>query len=221
MQGMATIAFRDSALNFRVGKILCLGHNYRAHTREMGVSEAEPPVVFLKPPTAIIGDGEAVVTPGFCRDLHHEVEMVAVVGEGGKNIPEASALLSLAGYAVGLDMTARDVQLAAKRVGNPWTVAKGFDTSAPLSLAVERVRVPDPHALDISLKVNGTLRQHANTGEMVWRLEPAIAYLSSIFTLEPGDLVFTGTPAGVGRVVPGDLLEAELEQVGTLRVRVR
>jgi acylpyruvate hydrolase len=218
---MARVAFRDSTRTLPVGKILCLGHNYREHAREMGSPETEFPVVFLKPATAVIHEGDEVVIPEFSREAHHEVELVVVIGEGGRHIPEERALASVAGYAVGLDMTLRDVQAAAKRAGHPWTIAKGFDTSAPLSLAVERSRVSNPQALDMTLRVNGTVRQRANTGEMIVRIDRTIAYLSTIFTLEPGDLLFTGTPAGVGRVVTGDLLEAEITDVGSLSVRVR
>jgi 2-keto-4-pentenoate hydratase/2-oxohepta-3-ene-1,7-dioic acid hydratase in catechol pathway len=187
----------------------------------MGRPDAELPVVFMKPPTALLPDGGEVVIPDFSHEAHHEVELVAVVGDGGKHIPEEQALSRLAGYAVGLDMTLRDVQTEAKRLGQPWTISKGFDTSAPLSLAVERSAVTDPHALELTLRVNGSLRQRASTADMIYRLDRTIAYLSSVFTLEPGDLVFTGTPAGVGRVISGDLLEAELTEVGKLRVRVR
>jgi 2-keto-4-pentenoate hydratase/2-oxohepta-3-ene-1,7-dioic acid hydratase in catechol pathway len=218
---VAVIRFRDSGRTLPVGKLLCLGHNYREHAREMGSPEEELPVVFLKPASAVIHDGGEVVIPEFSQEAHHEVELVVVIGEGGKHIPEAEAFSRVAGYAVGLDMTLRDVQAKAKRAGHPWTIAKGFDTSAPLSLAVERSRVSDPHALEMTLRVNGAMRQHASTSEMIFHIDRTLAYLSTIFTLEPGDLVFTGTPAGVGRVVSGDVLEAEITEVGTLTVRVR
>jgi acylpyruvate hydrolase len=218
---MATVVFRDSGQTLPIGKLLCLGHNYRAHAREMGSPEEELPVVFLKPASAVIHDGGEVVIPEFSREAHHELELVVVIGEGGRRIPEEQALARVAGYAVGLDMTLRDVQAKAKQAGHPWTIAKGFDTSAPLSLAVERSRVTDPHALEMTLRVNGVVRQHASTSEMILRIDRTLAYLSTIFTLEPGDLVFTGTPAGVGRVGSGDLLEAEIAEVGTLTVRVR
>ena len=218
---MAVVVFHGSGRTLPVGKILCLGHNYREHAREMGSPEEELPVVFLKPASAVIHDGGEVVIPDFSEEAHHEVELVVVIGEGGRCIPEEQALARVAGYAVGLDMTLRDVQARAKQAGHPWTIAKGFDTSAPLSRAVERSRVSDPHALEMTLRVNGVVRQHAHTGEMILRIDRTLAYLSTVFTLEPGDLVFTGTPAGVGRVVSGDVLEAEITEVGALIVRVR
>jgi 2-keto-4-pentenoate hydratase/2-oxohepta-3-ene-1,7-dioic acid hydratase in catechol pathway len=218
---MTKILFRNSRQELPVGKIVCLGRNYAAHAKEMNADVPRTPVLFLKPSTAVVPDGGSVVLPPISRDMHHEVEMVVVIGERGKDIRRAEAFAHVAGYAVGLDMTLRDVQAEAKKAGLPWSVAKGFDTSAPVSLVTERDLVPDPHNLELSLKVNGKLRQHATTKQMLFRVDEIIEYVSSIFTLERGDLIFTGTPEGVGPVVPGDLLEAELESVGTLRVGVR
>ena len=203
-----------------VGKILCLGRNYEEHAREMKAEVPVHPVVFLKPATALVHDGADVVIPEFSRDLHHEVEMVVVIGKTGRNIPAGSSYEHIAGYAVGLDMTLRDIQDQAKKKGLPWSVAKGFDTSAPVSPVVKRELIQDPHSLAISLKVNGQMRQQSNTGKMIFRVHDVISYLSTVFTLEPGDLIFMGTPEGVGRVVPGDKLEADLEKVGTLRVGI-
>ena len=218
---MNTLRYRDSDRVIAVGKILCLGRNYAAHAREMNAETPESPVVFLKPPSSIIGDGGTVMIPSISNDLHHEVEMVVVIGKEGKNVPIHLSYDHVTGYAVGLDMTLRDVQLEAKKKGLPWSVAKGFDTAAPVSTIVKRESVKDPHNLSISLRVNGTLRQQANTGDMIFRIDYLVSFLSSLFTLEPGDLIFTGTPEGVGRVVPGDVLEAELESVGRLRVGVK
>ena len=218
---MSTVHFRDSDISFRVGKILCLGRNYAEHAREMKADIPEQPVVFLKPSTAIIHNGESIRIPAISRDVHHEVELVVVVGKEGRNIPGERAYDHVAGYAVGLDMTLRDLQSEAKKRGLPWSVAKGFDTSAPISLAVEKNRVADPHKLAISLEVNGVLKQHSNTGNMIFRIDSIVSFLSSIFTLEPGDLIFTGTPEGVGMVAAGDRLVAELDSVGTLAVDVR
>jgi 2-keto-4-pentenoate hydratase/2-oxohepta-3-ene-1,7-dioic acid hydratase in catechol pathway len=178
------------------------------------------PVLFLKPASAILYQGGMVRIPSFSNELHHEVEMVLLIGEGGKDIPSDKAMSFIDGYAVGLDMTLRDVQSEAKKKGLPWSVSKGFDTSAPLSPFVPASTIADPHALDISLKVNGVLRQHSNTRHMIFRIEFMIAHISSIFTLEPGDLVFTGTPEGVGPARPGDVLTAELQDVGSLTVTV-
>jgi len=218
---MALVEFRDSDRKVQVGKIFCVGRNYAAHAKEMHAETPEAPVIFLKPPTAILHNGGEVVLPPFSQELHYEVEMVVLMGREGKNISQKVARTFVGGYAVGLDMTLRDVQAEAKKKGLPWSVAKGFDTSAPVSSFVEPERVPDPHALDISLKVNGVVRQHANTREMMFSIDEIIAYISSIFTIEPGDLIFTGTPEGVGQVVSGDRLEAALESVGTLQVSVR
>jgi 5-carboxymethyl-2-hydroxymuconate isomerase len=186
----------------------------------MHAGTPESPIVFLKPSSAVIQDGGTVMIPSISSDLHHEVEMVVVIGKGGSQIPIDQAYRHVEGYAVGLDMTLRDVQAEAKKKGLPWSVAKGFDTSAPISTIVTRDRVPDAHNLTITLKVNGKERQHSNTREMIFRVDYLVSYLSSLFTLDPGDVIFTGTPEGVGRVVPGDLLEAELESVGMVRVGV-
>lgn len=218
---MAIIRFRDSGKSITVGKILCLGSNYAEHAKEMKAEVPRAPVVFLKPATALLHDGEYVVLPPFSSELHHEVEMVIVIGKEGKNVPIRAAYEYVAGYAVGLDMTLRDVQDQAKKKGLPWSVAKGFDTSAPVSTILRKELIDDPHNLDISLKVNGQIRQHSNTSKMVFRVHDAVSYLSGVFTLEPGDLIFTGTPEGVSRVVPGDMLEATLDKVGSLRVSIK
>lgn len=217
---MALVKFRDSEKTISVGKIFCIGRNYAAHANEMNAETPEAPVIFLKPSTAILHNDGNVVIPSISKELHHEVEMVIVIGKDGKKISREDALNYVAGYAVGLDMTLRDVQAEAKKKGLPWSVAKGFDTSAPISKIVEKEKIRDPHDLDIALMVNGTLRQHSNTSNMIYRIEYMISYISSIFTLEAGDLIFTGTPEGVGEVVSGDRLEAELESVGTLRVSI-
>jgi 2-keto-4-pentenoate hydratase/2-oxohepta-3-ene-1,7-dioic acid hydratase in catechol pathway len=217
---MSRVLFRGSNKSLEVRKIFCLGRNYAAHAKEMNSAVPESPVVFLKPATALIHDNGTVVLPGFSRKLHHEVEMVVVVGKGGRNIPLEEAYDFVEGYAVGLDMTLRDVQDEAKRKGLPWTVAKGFDTSAPLSPAVEKASISNPHALSITLKVNGKTKQESNTSRMIFKVDFVVSYLSSLFTLEAGDLIYTGTPEGVGEVHPGDVLEAQLESVGTLRVGI-
>ncbi len=217
---MEKVFFQRSDTALAIGKILCLGRNYAAHASEMNAAVPESPVVFLKPPTAIVHDGGNVIIPRISSDVHHEVEMVVVIGKKGKNIPKEEAYSYVQGYAVGLDMTMRDVQAEAKKKGLPWTVAKGFDTSAPISQAEERNRIAHPNALDLLLRVNGEVRQKSNTRHMIFGIDYVVSYLSSIFTLEPGDLIFTGTPEGVGPVRAGDLLEAELESVGRLRVGV-
>lgn len=217
---MKTVRFADSDRELPVGKILCIGRNYAAHAKEMAADVPAEPVVFLKPSTALLPDGGTVVCPSFSHDLHHEVEMVVVIGTTAWHVSPERALDHVAGFAVGLDMTLRDVQAEAKKKGLPWAVAKGFDTSAPLSVAVDRRLIPDPGALLLSLTVNGVLRQKAFTGDMIFSVPRLVSFCSGIFTLEPGDLIFTGSPEGVAGVRPGDVLEAQLERVGTLRVRI-
>ena len=213
---MSFVTLLPSGKKYNVGKILCLGQNYADHAKEMGGETPSTPVIFLKPATAIIGNNEPIELPSISSDVHHEVELAVLLGKGGKDIPQSSAYEHIAGYAIGLDMTMRDIQKEARRAGNPWTVAKGFDTSAPLSPFVSRTNVNDPHRLSISLKVNGVVRQRSSTSKMNFRIDFIIAYLSTIFTLEEGDVIYTGTPEGVGKVVPGDVIDAEIEGVGTL-----
>jgi 2-keto-4-pentenoate hydratase/2-oxohepta-3-ene-1,7-dioic acid hydratase in catechol pathway len=209
---------RPEPLN--VGKIIALGGNYRAHVREMGGAPDQSPVVFLKPPSALIADGDTVLRPAFSLQLHHEVELVVAIGKRGKHLEPRQSRAHVLGYAVGLDMTLRDVQTEAKRRGHPWAVAKGFDTSAPVSEIIPAADIPDPEELAIELRVNGSLRQQARAGDLSLPLDDTVAYVSSIFTLEPGDLIFTGTPAGVDEVHPGDVLEASLVDWTSLAVTV-
>jgi 2-keto-4-pentenoate hydratase/2-oxohepta-3-ene-1,7-dioic acid hydratase in catechol pathway len=215
-----TIFFADSSRVLHPTKIVCVGRNYAEHAREMNAPLPEKPVLFLKPPSAIIQNGGMVRRPAFSKDLQHEIELVVAIGRTGKDIPESKAMDFVAGYGVGLDMTLRDVQSEAKKKGMPWAVAKGFDTSAPISSFVGREGVPDPHALQMNLWVNGQLRQSANTRTMLFSIAQVIGYISTVFTLEAGDLVFTGTPEGVATVVPGDLLKAAIDGVGVLDVGV-
>jgi 2-keto-4-pentenoate hydratase/2-oxohepta-3-ene-1,7-dioic acid hydratase in catechol pathway len=203
-----------------VGKILCLGRNYREHAREMKAEVPTSPVVFLKPSTALLGNGGTIIIPSLSKQMHYEAEMVVAIGREGKAIPRDRAMDHVEGYAVGLDMTLRDLQSAAKLNGLPWSVSKGFDTSSPVSDIVPKDRVRDPHALQLTLQVNGSTRQQASTREMIFRIEEIIEFVSQIFTLERGDLIFTGTPQGVGDARSGDTLTASLESVGSLTVTV-
>jgi len=204
----------------RTSKILAVGRNYAAHNVEMGTAPDSPPVFFLKPPSALLRGGGRVVLPRGAGEMHHEVELVAVIGAAGKAIGEEQALDHVLGYAVGLDLTLRDLQTAAKERGEPWTLAKGFDGSAPISEMVPAGEVGDPSGLAIRLDVNGRTRQSGNTSQMLRGVPRLIADLSKWMTLERGDLIFTGTPSGVGPVRDGDLLEARIDRVGTLRVTV-
>jgi len=216
---MRSVTFDDGA-SLQIGKIICLGRNYPEHVKEMRAEPALTPVLFLKPSSAVIETGGTVIIPPISHDVHHEVELVVVIGRNGRAIPVEEAMEYVGGYAVGLDMTLRDIQSEAKKKGLPWSVAKGFDTSAPLSRAVRAPRVSDPHALPIELKVNGTLRQSSNTREMILRIPELIAYCSNVFSLEAGDLIFTGTPEGVGSVKAGDRIDARIGSVGSLTVTV-
>ena len=203
-----------------VGKMLCLGKNYEKHAREMGGDVPADPVIFLKPATALLRGGGTVLIPTISHEMHHEVELVVVIDRPGRDIPEESAMDHVLGYAVGLDMTLRDLQSAAKKRGEPWAVAKGFDTSAPISEVVLKEQVADPHDLTLGVSVNGEVRQHGSTRDMILKIPYIISYLSRIFTLERGDCIFTGTPEGVGQVVAGDRLHAELEGIVELDVTV-
>lgn len=204
-----------------VTKILCIGRNYAKHAAEMKSDVPDAPLIFLKPPSALVGEGGTVELPAASQDVHHEVELVVVIGKGGKNISEADALDHVDAYAVGLDMTARDLQGEAKKGGRPWSVAKGFDTFAPLGALAPAREVADPQDLSIRLTVNGETRQHAHTRDMIFPVAELIAYSSRIFTLMPGDLIYTGTPEGVGPVHDGDRLEATVDGLPPLRVGVK
>jgi 2-keto-4-pentenoate hydratase/2-oxohepta-3-ene-1,7-dioic acid hydratase in catechol pathway len=217
---MGTVRIEGTGDEIAVGTIFCLGRNYREHAREMGSDVPDEPVVFLKPTTALLEEGEPIRLPAFSRDIHHEVEMVVLIGREGCDIAVGEAMEHVGGYGVGLDLTARDVQAAAKAKGLPWAVAKGFDGSAPVSRFVRAASVADPHVLDLSLTLNGEVRQSANTSQMIFRVDRTIAWLSRIFTLTPGDLIYTGTPEGVGPIRPGDVLGISLGGVVSARFTV-
>ena len=202
-------------------KILCIGRNYTRHAVEMSSVIPTVPLVFLKPPSALINPGDEIVLPGVSSDVHHEVELVVRIARQGKSIPREQAMSFVEGYAVGLDLTARDIQAEAKKKGYPWSVAKGFDTFAPLGAFSPVSDIKNPHALDISLSINGNVRQSGNTRDMIFDIPFLIEYLSGIFTLMPGDLIYTGTPEGVGPVEDGDELEAKISCLPVLNVRAR
>ncbi|WP_085314399.1 fumarylacetoacetate hydrolase family protein [Derxia lacustris] len=206
-----------SSAGFPVRRIYCIGRNYADHAREMGADpEREPPFYFMKPADAIRPSGARLAFPGQTARLDHEIELVAAIGSGGADISPADALAHVWGYAVGLDMTRRDLQAAAKSKGHPWEPAKGFDASAPISALLPASDIGHPRAGRIWLTVNGEPRQNGDLADMTWSLAEVIAHLSRLNRLEPGDLIFTGTPAGVGPVKPGDLIEGGVEGVGTV-----
>lgn len=217
---MPTVRVDGTPGEIPVGKILCVGRNYRAHAAEMGADIPKIPVLFLKPSTALVDPENPIRLPGFSSDVHHEVEMVAMIGMEGRDIPVADAMDYVSAYGVGLDLTARDVQAEAKKKGLPWSVAKGFDCAAPLSRLVRSDEVKDPHDLELVLRVNGEVRQQSSTSNMIFRIEEIVAYASTIFTLQCGDLIFTGTPEGVGPIVPGDRLHLNLGDIVDARFEV-
>ena len=206
---------------FPVRRILCVGRNYAEHAREMGADpDREPPFFFAKPADAVLTAGADMAYPTETAELHPEIELVVAIGAGGAGIAPAEAVRHVFGYAAGLDMTRRDLQATAKQTGRPWDLAKGFDHSAPIG-ALRRAAGPPPAAGPITLSVNGQRRQSGDLAEMIWPVEAIIAQLSRYIALAPGDLVFTGTPAGVAAVGRGDLLEGSIEGVGTVSVRIR
>jgi 5-carboxymethyl-2-hydroxymuconate isomerase len=218
---MRTATIRGTGQSLPIGKILCIGRNYAEHIRELGNEVPEAPVVFSKPASSVIYGGGTVVIPPYSRECHHEAELAVLIGLLGKAIPREQALAHVAGYGVAIDLTLRDVQAELKKKGLPWDIAKGFDTACPLSDFAPAAAVSNPQALQIRLSVNGTLRQDGSTALMIHPVTELIAHLSSIFTLEPGDLILTGTPAGVGPLVSGDRVAAEISGVASLEVTVR
>jgi len=206
---------------FPVRRVFCVGRNYAEHAREMGSDpDREPPFFFMKPADALLLNDADMPYPPQSKDLHHEMELVVAIAEGGANIAEADALRHVWGYAAGLDMTRRDIQNAAKKEGKPWDMGKGFDFSAPIGLMVPASKIGHPAAGLIELKVNGKVRQTSDLSKMIWNVPETIAYLSGLVTLAPGDLIYTGTPEGVAAVGRGDLLEGSIPGVGTVRTRV-
>lgn len=209
-----------SRLTIPLRRIYCVGRNYAEHAREMGHdSEREEPFFFTKPVDAVVGDDATLPYPPMTELLHHEVELVAILGTAGTDIPVARALEHVYGYCVGLDMTRRDLQLAAKAVGRPWDLGKGFDESAPCSAVRRAAEIGHPERGAITLTVNGDVRQSADIATLIWSVPEIVAHLSRFVRLEPGDLLMTGTPSGVGPVLPGDVLVGSVEGVGTVRVR--
>lgn len=218
---MKTAKIPATNQEFPIGKIVCLARNYAEHAKELGNETPAAPVLFMKPASSVISDGEAVRIPPYSNECHYEVELAVLIGKTARNVAVESAMEHVAGYAVAIDMTLRDVQNQLKAKGLPWEIAKGFDTSCPLSAFVPTAAVSDPHNLNLRLSLNGELQQDGNSSDMIHRLPQVIAHISGIFTLEPGDIILTGTPAGVGRVQAGDTLEAEIVAVGRLKIFVQ
>ncbi|MDE2238499.1 MAG: fumarylacetoacetate hydrolase family protein [Rhodospirillales bacterium] len=206
---------------FPVRRIFCVGRNYEAHAREMGGDPArEPPFFFTKPADALVLPGQDTPYPSETASLHHEIELVVAIGTGGAQIQPGEALSHVFGYAVGLDLTRRDMQAEAKALRRPWDLSKGFDASAPIGVIAPANAIGHPASGRIALGVNGETRQKGDLADQIWPVPDIIAILSRFVALAPGDLIMTGTPEGVNAVVKGDLMEGEISGVGTLRTRV-
>ncbi|MEQ8196014.1 MAG: fumarylacetoacetate hydrolase family protein [Rhodospirillales bacterium] len=204
---------------FPIRRIYCVGRNYADHAREMGHDpDREPPFFFMKPADAYVPSGSTLPFPQVTKDLHHEIELVVAINKTGADVPEAKALDIVYGYCVGLDMTRRDIQGQAKKMARPWDMGKGFDHSAPMTAIRTVADVGHPSEGAIWLKINGEIRQEGDLNQHIWNVPETISYLSGLCTLEPGDLIMMGTPAGVGPVQPGETLEGHVDGVGDLTV---
>lgn len=208
-----------------VRRVYCVGRNYEEHAKEMGFTGREPPFFFLKPADAIVyvpeGETGEIPYPSGTSNFHYEIELVAAIGIGGSNIKAADAMKHVWGYAVGLDMTRRDLQGEMKKQGRPWEIGKAFDASAPIGPIVPAAKAGNASNATIELQVNGAVKQTSQTSKLIWNIAETIEHLSTYWRLEPGDLIFTGTPEGVGAVKSGDLMEGRVAGVGSLKVRVR
>jgi fumarylpyruvate hydrolase len=208
-----------------VRRIYCVGRNYEEHAKEMGFTGREPPFFFMKPADAIVyvpeGSVGEIPYPTLTGNLHYEIELVVAIGTGGAGIRAADAMKHVWGYAVGLDMTRRDLQNDMKKQGRPWEIGKAYDASAPIGPIVPAARAGNASDAAIALTVNGQTKQSSTTAKLIWNIAETIEHLSAAWRLEPGDLIFTGTPEGVGAVKSGDLMEGSVAGVGTLKVRVR
>jgi len=222
LNAQPSLPVAGSDARFPVGRIYCVGRNYAEHAREMGHDpDREPPFFFMKPANSIVQNGSTIAYPVKTKDVHHEIEMVVAIGKGGKDIPVEKALDHVWGYGVGLDMTRRDVQGEAKKMGRPWEMGKAFDESAPCTALKPASAIGHPAKGAIWLKVNGQVKQQGDLSQQIWNVQEQIAYLSGMITLQPGDLIFTGTPAGVGPVKSGDKLEGHVDGVGDLAITYR
>ncbi len=205
---------------YPVRRIYCIGRNYAAHAREMGADEKEPPFFFLKPADAIVDDGATIPYPTSTSNLHYEGELVVAMGKAGTDIPAAKANDYIFGYGVGIDLTRRDLQDQAKQMRRPWDMGKGFDRSAPCSAIYPTADIGHPTDGALWLDVNGERKQSGDLADMIWNVPDSIAYLSGLVELCPGDLIFTGTPDGVGAVVAGDAITVHVDGVGDLNVSI-
>jgi fumarylpyruvate hydrolase len=216
----AALAVQGTDKLFPVRRIWCVGRNYIEHIREMGQDERAAPFFFAKPADAIVADGGTVPYPSLTKDMHHEVELVVALKSGGRNIPVAKANDCIYGYAVGIDLTRRDLQIASREVKRPWEIGKAFDHSAPAGALKPASEIGHPAKGKITLKVNGQVRQDGNLDQMIWNVPETISKLSEMVELQAGDIIMTGTPSGVAATVAGDKIECEVENVGKLTVTI-
>lgn len=217
---MATVIVKNQQNAVTVGKIIGIGRNYAEHIKELGNVVPDSPILFMKPASCIVPDGGEVIIPSYSEECHHEVELAVLIGKAGKDIQPGHSLQHVAGYGVAIDLTLRDVQTRLKEKGHPWEMAKAFDTSCPLSTFVSAEGVNDPQNLNLKLFVNGELRQNGNSSDMIRPVAELIAATSRYFSLQPGDILLTGTPAGVSKLHAGDRVRAEVEGVAALQVSV-
>lgn len=209
-------------LDLAIKSIYCIGRNYAEHIKELNNPLPTSPIVFLKPQSSICYNGDEIIIPAQSSHVHHEVELVIAISTTCKNISESDALNYISGVGIGIDFTARDIQQKAKEAGHPWTIAKGFDTFAPISSFVPIKEIIDIQNIDLKLSVNNSIKQLGNTSQMIFSVAKIVSYLSKIFTLYPGDLIFTGTPSGVSAIKSGDLVIASLgKNLTSLTVTVK
>lgn len=216
----SSVAVQGDERRFPVRRIYCVGRNYAEHIREMGADERQSPFFFQKPSDAIVEDGAAVPYPTITNDFQYEVELVLAIGKQGIDVSVENAASHVFGVATGIDLTRRDVQIEARKTGRPWEIGKSFDASAPIGAIVPLKGDTLPIAGALSLSVNGEVRQKADIGDMIWSAAEIISQLSRHYCLHPGDLIYTGTPAGVGPIVSGDKVVGEIEGVGTLTITI-
>ncbi len=221
---VVTVPVMGKAERFPVHRIYCVGRNYEEHAKEMGFTGREPPFFFMKPADAVLvvnaDETGEMPYPSLTKNLHHEIELVVAIGKGGKNIKAAEALSHIYGYAVGLDMTRRDLQNDMKKQGRPWCIGKGFDHSAPIGPITPAALAGDVANAEIYVQVNGQDRQRSTTSQLIWNIAETIEHLSAAWELQPGDLIYTGTPEGVGAVVTGDVMLGSVAGLGGIKVRL-
>ncbi len=213
---MKPLIVKDTGKKIYPTKVICLARTYRKHAEEMKSELPSEPILFLKPPSAIIYSSDTIVIPEISKEVHYEGELAVIIGKGGKNISEEEVYSHIFGYSAFLDITARDLQSHAKSKGGPWSISKGFDTFAPISEVVKKEEIEDPHNLNIKLWVNDRIKQNSNTKYMIFTIDQIIEYISKIMTLEKGDIIATGTPEGVGEIRKGDHIVLEINKVGRL-----